>query len=234
MSTVNLVIGDIVRPGSLLADLPAPCLETLSSEGSRKKLSKGQILFQKDDPGDSVGIVLSGCLKISAYSPSGHETVLNLLRRGDVVGELAIIDGAERSADATALEPTEILVITRGSFNRMMESDSEFSAGLARALCGKLRAASDALEATTLDMSRRVASSFLRLARQHSEESDDGEYSCEIKIDQGTLARYCGLTRPNLNRVLKRFDGAGASKHEKGMLYILDTDWLEDYALSED
>lgn len=229
-----LAIGNIVRPGSLLADLPSECLETLSSEGNRRKLTKGQILFQKDDPGDSVGIILSGCLKISAYSPSGHETVLNLLRRGDVVGELAIIDGAERSADASALEPTEILTISRGSFSRMMESDPEFSAGLARALCGKLRAASDALEATTLDMSRRVASSFLRLARQHSEESEDGEYSCEIKIDQGTLARYCGLTRSNLNRMLKRFEGEGASKHEKGMLYILDTDWLEDYALSEE
>ena len=234
MSTADVIIGEIVRPGSLLADLPETCLETLSAEGNKKKLTKGQILFQKDDPGDSVAIVLSGCLKISAYSPSGHETVLNLLRRGDVAGELAIIDGAERSADATAMEPTEILLVSRGSFNRLMDSDPEFSASLARALCGKLRAASDALEATTLDMSRRVASSFLRLARQHSEESAEGEYSCEIKIDQGTLARYCGLTRPNLNRVLKRFNGAGASKHEKGMLYILDTDWLEDYALSED
>ena len=234
MPASDVILGDIVRAGSLLADLPQSCLETLAAEGNRRKLTKGQILFQKDDPGDSVGVVLSGCLKISAYSPSGHETVLNLLRRGDVVGELAIIDGAERSADAAALEPTELLMITRGSFNRMMESDPDFSASLARALCGKLRAASDALEATTLDMSRRVASSFLRLARQHTEESDGGDLSCEIKIDQGTLARYCGLTRSNLNRVLKRFDGAGASRHEKGILYILDTDWLEDYALSED
>ena len=234
MSAIDITIGEIVRPGSLLADLPSDCLEKLSTEGNRKKLTKGQILFQKGDLGDSVGIVISGCIKICTYSPSGHETVLNLLRRGDVVGELAIIDGAERSADAAALEPTELLMISRGSFNRMMESDPEFSSALARALCGKLRAASDALEATTLDMSRRVASSFLRLARQHSEESDEGTYSCEIKIDQGTLARYCGLTRSNLNRVLKRFDGAGASKHEKGVLHILDTDWLEDYALSEE
>ncbi|MEL6662101.1 MAG: Crp/Fnr family transcriptional regulator [Pseudomonadota bacterium] len=225
---------DIVRQGSLLADVPRASLETLISEGRDRALTKGQILFQKGDPGDFVAVVLSGCLKVSAYSPSGHETVLNLLRQGDVAGELAVIDGAERSADASALEATELLILSRGSFNRLLESDVEFAAGVARALCTKLRTTSDALEATTLDMSRRVATSLLRLAGQHSEEDDGGDLSCEIAIDQGTLARYCGLTRSNLNRVLKRFETAGASRHEKGVLHILDTDWLEDYALSED
>lgn len=224
----------IVRPGSLLSDLPERCLENLAQEGRERALSKGQVLFQKDDPGDYVAVVLSGCLKISAYSPSGHETVLNLLRRGDVAGELAAIDGAERSADASALEPTTLLILSRGTISRMLDSDTEFAAGMTRALCAKLRTTSNALEATTLDMSRRVASSLLRLADQHTIEDDDGSTTCEIPIDQGTLARYCGLTRSNLNRVLKRFERVGASRHEKGHLYILDTDWLADYELSED
>ena len=224
----------IVRPGSLLSDLPERCLEQLASEGRERTLSKNQVLFQKDDPGDYVAVVLSGCLKICAYSPSGHETVLNLLRRGDIAGELAAIDGAERSADAVALEPTTVLTLSRGTITRMLEGDAEFAAGITRALCSKLRTTSNALEATTLDMGRRVASSLLRLAEQHSVEDDDGETTCVIPIDQGTLARYCGLTRSNLNRVLKRFERVGASRHEKGELHILDTDWLADYELSED
>ncbi|MEO1324408.1 MAG: cyclic nucleotide-binding domain-containing protein, partial [Pseudomonadota bacterium] len=189
MATSTTDLQSIVRPGSLLSDLSERCLDQLLSEGRERTLTKNQVLFQKDDPGDYVAVILSGCLKICAYSPSGHETVLNLLRRGDIAGELAAIDGAERSADAVAIEKTNLLVLSRGTITRMLESDAEFAAGITRALCSKLRTTSNALEATTLDMSRRVASSLLRLADQHTIESEDGDDVCVIPIDQGTLAR---------------------------------------------
>ena len=80
---------------------------------------------------------------------------------------------------------------------------------------------------------RRVAAALLRL-REQDDDLDAEETTFEIKIDQTTLARYAGLTRSNLNRVLKRFERAGASRHEKGVLKIFDMEWLEDFALSED
>ncbi|MEL6285143.1 MAG: Crp/Fnr family transcriptional regulator [Pseudomonadota bacterium] len=227
-------LSPFLRDGSLLADLPGACLERLAPLGQNKRFAKGQTVFQKGDPGDFLAVILGGRLKISTFSVAGAETVLNLLQSGDVVGEIAAIDGLERTADAIVNEDTELLIFPRATLLRLMADDAEFSASLAKALALKLRAASDALEATTLDMSRRVAAAFLRLVEQNALEASEETGDYTLAIDQTTLARYAGLTRSNLNRVLKRFERAGASRHEKGVLEILDLDWLQDFAESED
>ena len=233
MSAISDLSG-FVRPGSLLKDLPEDSLASLSESGLKQQLTKGKTLFQKGDAGDYLAVILSGKLKVSAYSISGNETVLNILQPGDVLGEIAAIDGGERTADVVALEACEILVIRRTDILRKLETDSEFALALSKALCKKLRDASDSLESTTLDIARRVAAALLRLREQDDDDLDAEDTTFEIKIDQTTLARYAGLTRSNLNRVLKRFERAGASRHEKGVLKIFDIEWLEDFALSED
>ena len=233
MSAISDLSG-FVRPGSLLKDLPEDSLTSLSESGLKQQLTKGKTLFQKGDSGDFLAVILSGKLKVSAYSISGTETVLNILQPGDVLGEIAAIDGGERTADVVALEACEILVIRRADILRKLETDSEFALALSKALCKKLRDASDSLESTTLDIARRVAAALLRLREQDDDDLDADESTFELKIDQTTLARYAGLTRSNLNRVLKRFERAGASRHEKGVLKIFDVEWLEDFALSED
>jgi CRP-like cAMP-binding protein len=223
-----------VRPGSLLADLPEECLDDLAPLGKRIKHPKGQTIFQKGDPGEFLAVILKGRIKISAFSASGAETVLNLLQPGDVLGEIAAIDGGERTGDAVVLEEVELLVFSRAALMRHMEDHADFAVALAKALAQKLRAASDALESTTLDMSRRAATALLRLAGQGSDEDDEGEGLFEVAIDQTTLARYAGLSRSNMNRVLKRFERSGAAVHEDGVLRILDAEWLRDFADSED
>ncbi|MEM0986864.1 MAG: Crp/Fnr family transcriptional regulator [Pseudomonadota bacterium] len=234
MATPMSELSQMVRGGSVLSDLPAACIDQLGTLGQRRAYAKGQTVFQKADPGDFLAIILSGRLKVSGFSASGTETVLNILQTGDVVGEISAIDGLERTADIIAFEASELLLITRASLHRLMESDAQFTLALAKALAQKLRATSDALEATALDMERRVASALLRLAEQNAVELEDDETRHTLKIDQTTLARYAGLTRSNLNRVLKRFERVGASRHEKGVLHILDTDWLADFAMGED
>ncbi|MEM7767940.1 MAG: Crp/Fnr family transcriptional regulator [Pseudomonadota bacterium] len=227
-------LSSIVREGSILSDLPADCVDRLAPLGRSRSYPKGQTVFQKSDPGDFLAIILDGRLKVSSFSAAGAETVHNILQAGDVVGEISAIDGLERSADIIAIDAAELLIISSAALHRHMEADPEFTIALTRALALKLRAASDALEATTLDMERRVAAALLRLAEQNSVEGPDGELRHELKIDQTTLARYAGITRSNLNRVLKRFERVGASRHEKGVLHILDTDWLADFTESED
>ena len=231
-SLENLV--DQLDENSILAELPEACLEALVKSGQKRSYSKGQTIFQKGDEGDFLAIILSGQLKISGFSVSGDETVLNLLQVGDVVGEIAVIDGSVRTADAIAVSACELLIFPRAAFVRLMTENGEFGMALARALCVKLRAASDALESTTLDMGRRVASALVRLAEQNKSLPDDPDIDFELAIDQTTLARYAGLTRSNLNRVLKRFERANASRHEKGVLKIFDMEWIEEFAMSDD
>lgn len=223
----------LVRPGSWLAEAPKDCLQALAPLGQVRSFGKGKTVFQKGDEGDFMGVVLSGRLKISGFSVSGSETVHNFIQPGDVVGEIAVLDGHARTADAVAIEACELLVFSRPVLMRRLSEDPELAIALVRSMCGKLRSASDALDSMTLDMGRRVAAAMLRLAEQNvADENADGEY--RIAIDQTTLARYVGITRSNLNRVLKRFEAADASTHDKGILTIRDIDWLRDFAESED
>jgi CRP-like cAMP-binding protein len=231
LSAAELV--KLVRPGSWLAEAPLKSLQSLAPLGQVRSYGKGKTVFQKGDDGDFMGVVLSGRLKISGFSVSGAETVHNLLQAGDVVGEIAVLDGHPRTADAVAIEACDLLVFPQAALLRRLSEDSELALALVRSISSKLRAASDALDSMTLDMGRKVAAAMLRLAEQNVADANaDGEY--RIAIDQTTLARYSGITRSNLNRVLKRFETAGASMHEKGVLTILDIDWLRDFAESED
>jgi CRP-like cAMP-binding protein len=231
LSAAELV--KLVRPGSWLAEAPAACLEKLAPLGQVRAFGKGKTVFQKGDEGDFMGVVLSGRLKISGFSVSGAETVHNILQPGDVVGEIAVLDGHPRTADAVAIEACELLVFPRAQVIRRLSEDGDLALALVRSISGKLRAASDALDSMTLDMGRRVAAALLRLSEQNvAAEGKDGEF--RIAIDQTTLARYSGITRSNLNRVLKRFEEAEASSHEKGVLTIRDIEWLRDFAESED
>jgi len=224
----------ILRPGTLLDGCPDDSLQRLQAAGTVRTYPKGQTFFQKGDDGDYFAIILQGRLKMCTFSAAGKETVLNILQEGDMVGEIAALDGGLRTADAIPIDDATLLQISRGSVLSLMEEDSDFAISLTMALCSKLRAASDAVEANSLDMSRRVAAALLRLARQNETETDAGELKYEINIDQTTLSQYAGLTRSNVNRVLKKFEQSGAASHDKGVLKILDTEWLEDYANSDD
>jgi len=233
MSLSAAELAKLVRPGSWLADVPRTCLEKLAPLGQVRSYSRGKTVFQKGDEGDFMAVVLSGRLKISGFSVAGAETVHNFLQAGDAVGEIAVLDGHPRLANAVAIEASELLLFPRSAVARLLSEDSELALSLLRSMCGKLRSASDALDSMTLDMGRRVAAAMLRLTEQKvADANEDGEY--RIAIDQTTLARYAGITRSNLNRVLKRFEQADASTHEKGVLTILDVDWLRDFAESED
>ena len=228
-------LSGIVREDSIISNLPEAALLRLSSEGHPHSYFKGQTVFQKGDEGKFFAVVLSGRIKISVFSVNGNETVHNILEAGDVLGEIAALDGFERNADAIAMDASELFIIPGAKLISMMRDDPDVSLALTRALCAKLRSTSEALEATTLDMGRRVASALLRLADQKQDDADDADSAeFRMKIDQTTLAQYAGLTRSNLNRVLKRFERTGATQHEKGILKIYDREWLEDFALSED
>src|SRR6185503_10583009 len=97
----------------------------------------------------------------------GVETVHNIIQAGDVVGEIAVLDGRERAADVVAMEACELLVFPRAAVLRRLVEDADLAVALVRSMCGKLRAASDALDSMTLDMGRRVAAAMLRLAEQN-------------------------------------------------------------------
>ena len=223
-----------LRPGSLLAELSNDCLMRLKTDGLERSVSKGQTIFQKGDDGTFLAIILEGRIKISTFSAQGRETVLNILQSGDVIGEIAALDGDVRTSDAIAIDNARLFQIPSQAILHLIEEVPDFAVSMTRALCKKLRSTSAAVESGTLDMARRAAAALVRLARQndHDDTSDDAVF--QLAIDQTTLAQYAGLARSNINRSLKKFEHSGAARHQNGTLFIHNLEWLEDFADSDD
>ena len=98
---------------TFLGSLPDDVIKQLTTRGRSKVFTKGDCIFDRDDPGDSLLVILSGALKICNISLDGRESVLNFLRTGDIIGEIAALDGGTRTARAIALEDSEVFIINR-------------------------------------------------------------------------------------------------------------------------
>ncbi|MCU0856063.1 MAG: cyclic nucleotide-binding domain-containing protein, partial [Rhodobacteraceae bacterium] len=97
----------------VFAGLDETSLDDLAAAMTVRTWPSGALIFQRGDDGDYLLLVRSGRLRLSLSSPQGREIMLRTLGAGDVVGEMALIDGLPRSADATAVDPTEALILTR-------------------------------------------------------------------------------------------------------------------------
>src|SRR6188472_3179942 len=98
-------------------------LASLSSRLRVRRFRRNEVIMHQGDPGDSLHIVAAGAIKIVLPSAEGEEAIIATLREGDFFGELSLLDGAPRSATATALEPSETLVLARPIFRQMMQDD---------------------------------------------------------------------------------------------------------------
>src|SRR5262245_15721978 len=115
----------LIRNHPLFRDLPIPAIERLGSYMKTRKVARGTTIFSKGDPGTGLMGVLAGAVKVSVASPDGKDIVLNVFREGDVFGEIALLDGRPRTADATAMSDCELAVIERRDFVPFLSSNPD-------------------------------------------------------------------------------------------------------------
>lgn len=219
----------ILKSKSVLSSLPDDALDLLVKRARVTRFSKGEMLYRRGDDGDSLMVVLAGRIKISNITDDAREVVLNFLGPGDLNGEIAVLDGKGRSADATALEPTEVAVIYRRDILPVLEKYPQAMLGIIGVLAEKLRMASAMVEHGLLQMAGKAARGLLRLAEQHGRETKDGTLVA-LKLSQKDLGSYLGLSRENTSRELGRLKDAGLIRVDGGEIVILDADGLEDWA----
>ncbi len=107
-----------------MGQLPAEALEQLSAYVTRRRVARGATIFAKGDPGHGLMAVVRGSVKISLPSAGGREVVLNRIPAGEVFGEMALFDGQARSADATAIEDCELLIVDRRNLLHLMHQEA--------------------------------------------------------------------------------------------------------------
>ena len=165
----------MLSPRPVLASLAAipffgglepEALDRLAASMRSRRFRRGEVIFHVGDPGDALFVIVSGEVKISLPSETGDEAILATLRPGDVFGELALLDGAPRSASATALTPTETVILPRDRFRELIATEAGVRDALLASIAGELRRLTTHVEELHfLDITGRLAAQLVRLAQ---------------------------------------------------------------------
>ena len=186
------------------------------------------VLFRKGDPGSNMMVVVRGRIKVCSHSEDGKELVLNLINAGEVVGEIALLDGSDRTADAVTLTETELLVLERRDFVPFLQRHPEACMRLFEVLCERLRKTSELLEeALFLEGSSRLAKRLVHLAEVFGKSVPEG-VRIDIPLSQQQLGNMVGMSRESMNKQLKQWRQDGLIRIEDGHYVLTDLDALRD------
>ena len=204
---------DFLRCVPIFQQLNDHDLNRLAQSLKNQSLKKGEVLFHKGSEGDTLYIIRQGKIKISLISPPCDEVVLAIFSECDFFGEMTLLDGMPRSADATAIEPTDLLVLGRQDFlTFLMHNDKVVQATL-KSLSQRLRRTDDLLEDTCfLQISARFAKRLVELSEMHGRQRD-GKVFIDLGLTQKDLASVVGTTRESINKELRIL-------REKGLVSI--------------
>ncbi len=207
----------------LLGNLTEEELDRLLVPARVERVDEGRVLFRKGDPGDRLYVVLSGRISIGTTSEAGKEVIFNVLGRGEVFGEIALLDGKARTADATAMAESHLLVLDRADFMPFLERHPEVAARLIAVLCERVRWVSESYEdALFMELPARLAKRLLILAQSHGEPGDGTTMRIEFPLSQQELANMAGVSREAVNKLLRAWQSEGLIAQDKHHVTILD------------
>lgn len=210
----------------LFAGANEEMLQSLANRMRRRKFRRNEVIFHQGDPGDSLHIVASGAVKILLPSAEGEEAIIATLRPGDFFGELALLDGATRSATATSLEVSETLTLPRQVLMELTGIVPGLGDALLVGLARELRRLTSQVEELHfLDLSGRLAMRLTRLA-QEAQTDASGKYSLAWPYTQSDLAAMIGGTRQSVNRLLAELVDEGLIEIQPDAIVITDLEEL--------
>jgi cAMP-binding proteins - catabolite gene activator and regulatory subunit of cAMP-dependent protein kinases len=214
----------------LFSQLKPAELDRILALAVERRFSNGQIIFQKGQEGSSLMMVLRGRVKISICSEDGKEIILNTIEAGNVFGEIALIDGRERSADATAIGACTLLIIRRADFIAFLKENPDIAVQLLTVLCQKVRDTSDIVETVgLLPIPARLARLLFKMAENNGLETPHGmRFKC--KLSQREIGNLIGATRESVNKQLRAWQEEGLIKVEQSYITLLQEDELQDIA----
>jgi CRP-like cAMP-binding protein len=157
--------------------------------------------------------------------------IFTFLSRGDILGEMALLDGKPRSATAISVEKTHTLYLDRHEFMKFLKDSPEAAIAIIEILCQRLRRVSTQLEELSfLDVSGRLARSLIAIARNNSKDASSADSSTTCAISQEELANIIGASRVMVNKVLNSFVELGYISIARKKLTMLKTDELKKIA----
>ena len=212
--------------GTFLARLDQVERDALAGIGIARAFPRGSVLMFEHEPGDRVMILLAGRVKVSRISEDGHELLLSIRDPGDVVGELAFVDGQPRIATVSALEQVQALVIPVQALRAHLEVTPRVAVVLLEVVTKRFRDTTlKRSEFAALDTIGRVAGRLIELAERYGE-SDDGGIAVASLLSREELAAWAGASRAGVAHALQTMRELGWIATDRRRVLIRDLDAL--------
>lgn len=205
----------MLRRHALFRELGPEVCDRLAGYAKPKEFARGSTIFVKGDPGNCLFAVWRGRVQVTNTSNDGKSVFLNQIEEGEIFGEIALLDGRPRTADAAASADCNLMIIERRDFVPLLHSKPDVAIKMLEIVCGRLRHTTEQVEDLMfMDLRGRLAKTLLRL----SPASAGGE---GIAISQGELSQIVGLSREMINKQLQVWVREGTVKLERRRLIVV-------------
>jgi len=178
-------------------------LDRLAHIARETSLQQGDILFEQGDDSDGLYLIISGLVRIYLTTDDGREVTISLLEDGEVIGEMALLDGLSRSAGAAALIETRLIFIPRAPFLELLETSGKLARQIILTLCERLRSANAQFDQAVFHDLRHRLVVLLRQLAMMVGKVDQNVAVVDLDLTQGTLAQMLGASREAVNKQLR-------------------------------
>jgi CRP/FNR family cyclic AMP-dependent transcriptional regulator len=211
---------DLLADVVLFGDLTPQELLHLADSSTTEDLRRGDVLFHEDEAADTLYVVVEGRIAIAKRSIDGRESVVALMEPGDLFGEMQLFESLGRSAEARALEPSQVLAVGYGAIREVYEQRPELLWGVVALLAGRLRSMDVALaDSVFLDVTGRTAKRLVEMAA--------GADEFTLPVTQEELAAMVGASRERVNKAIASFVRLGWIEQSERRYRITDREQLE-------
>jgi CRP/FNR family transcriptional regulator, cyclic AMP receptor protein len=211
----------LLEQSPLFAQMDENSRRDLIGQAIPRNFAAGETICRIGDPGGSMMAVLAGTVRISLPTVKGKEIILGDLHTGELFGEIALLDGKPRSANATALTKCELLVLERRNVIPLLQRNPAACLQLMELLCARIRRSDERMaDLAFYELPTRLAKLLLGYVTEKAGKEP------RISLSQTELAEMVGATRENVNRCLRDWQRRGLVKLQDGWTVILDPDKL--------
>jgi CRP-like cAMP-binding protein len=196
-------------------------LSEISLITRKRRLHAGEVLFHKGDEGGDIYVIVSGRVKAFATGPEGDDVVFRYMGAGEVVGELGAFVENKRSANSTAVEDCELLMIQKRELIPLLRHQPEIAIRLLGALAARMIQLSESLEDNNFrPVSVRLAKCLISFADRWPEPARNGAVRIRLRLPQGELGDLVGATRESVNKLIRQWTADGILEMHDGTVTI--------------
>jgi len=217
----------------LFRDLNPHQLEAVQNIMQRRQYPPGAIILNEHQPADMVFVIVQGSVKVCVHQ-NQQRVILGLRGRGELLGELAVLDGGGRSATVISQTPCELGCITRSDFWDVLWKIPIVPYNVSCLLADRVRRLSSHIQTlSTLSVRGRLARQIVSLANEHSQLRPNGHYEILVRLTQDELAQMVGTTRVQINHTLAPWKKSGWVQNQRGRMIVTALDKLQQIADEE-